>query len=138
MLSSDRGIDCVGRLHELASLPEERIEDTQEYQHIYYYNRLAMYYCMYNNNICMYLNILSFDNSITSSITYNTLSMKLKFMISLEIFTWWKTTIVNCKEQIDATRRMEFSSTHQVSFMCSSYIRIYVVTSMYWIYVRPT
>ena len=42
------------------------------------------YYC--NNNIHMYLNILSFDNFITSSITYHSLSMEFKFMISLEIF----------------------------------------------------
>ena len=38
-----------------------------------------------NNNICMYLNMLSFDNFITSSITYHMLSMELNFMISLEV-----------------------------------------------------
>ena len=37
--------------------------------------------------ICMYLNILLLDNFVTSSITYNMLSMELKFMISLEKFT---------------------------------------------------
>ena len=36
---------------------------------------------MYNNNILVYLNIVLFDNSIPSSITYHALSMKLRFMI---------------------------------------------------------
>ena len=60
------------------------MRDTQECQHIYYYTRPAMYYCMYNN-IHMYPNIPSFDNSIVFSITYHTFSMELKFMISLEV-----------------------------------------------------
>ena len=41
----------MSHLHEIASLPEERIEDTQEGHHIYYYNRLAMCYCIYINKI---------------------------------------------------------------------------------------
>ena len=47
------------RLHELVSLPKKKIEDTQECQQLY--TRLAMYLniIMYNNNVFMYLNILS-------------------------------------------------------------------------------
>ena len=80
------GIDYVDYLHELASLPE-KMKVTQEYWHICYYNRLATYNCVYYNNIhiYIYLNILSFDNSITSLITYHKLSMELKFMISLKV-----------------------------------------------------
>ena len=84
-LSINHSIYRVGCLHELASLPE-KIEDTQECQHIYYCNRLAMYYCTYNRFINMYFNSLLLDNFITFSVTYHMISMELKFMSSLEIF----------------------------------------------------
>ena len=81
-----------------------------------------MYYGMYNNTIHTYLNIISFDNSITSSIAYHVLSMKLKFMISLEMLTRCQNTIADHKECVSATGRKYISSTNQVSFMCSLYV----------------
>ena len=77
-----------------------------------------MYYCMYNNNISTYLNVLSFDNSITFLNTYHDFSVQLKLMISLEVRTWWSITLANYKENVRATGRMDVSSTHQVSFVC--------------------
>ena len=47
----NRSIDCVDCLHELVSLSEEKIDDTKEYRHLYYYTRPT---CMYNN-IHMYV-----------------------------------------------------------------------------------
>ena len=82
-----------------------------------------------------YLNIVSFNNSIASSITYHEFSMELQLMINLEIFTWWQITIVDYKDIIlYATGRMNFSSTHQVSFACS----LYISTSMCWLCVQVT
>ena len=103
-----------GHLHESGSLLEKRIEDTQERWHVYHYHRLAIYYCMYNNNICMYLNILSFDNSISSWIIYHMLCIELRFMISLEIFMWWQITIASCRNYVSATGRTDVSSIHRV------------------------
>ena len=111
------------------------IEDTQEWQNIYYYTTLAMYYCMDNNNNNMvYANVLSFDNSITSLITYHMLSMELKSMISLEVYMRQKITLANYKENVCTTGRIDLFSTHHISFMCL----LYIAALMCWLYVWLT
>ena len=81
-----------------------------------------MYYYMYSSNIHTYvLSILLFDNFITSLINDHMVSMEFKFVISLEIFTWWQITIDDDK-YISTTERMNISSAHQITFVCSLYV----------------
>ena len=65
---------------------------------------LLLYVCIH-----VYLSILLFDNSITSSITYHTLSMELKLMINLEIFTRWQIAIAEYKERVNARGEIDIS-----------------------------
>ena len=81
----------------------------------------------------MYLNILLFDNSITSAITYHGHSMELKFMISQEILMQGKITIGDYKEQEQQGQQM-FLVHIRLVFMCY----LYVATSMCWLCVRLT
>ena len=48
--SIDLNVNWVNYQHKLASLSQAG--EAQEFRHIYYYTRLAMYYCMYASNIC--------------------------------------------------------------------------------------
>ena len=82
------------------------------------------------NNIRMYLNIVLFDNSIISSITYHMLSMGLRFMISLEILTRLYNS--ELKEYLSTTRRMDVSSTHQFSFVCILNVAMFYPIHIFW------
>ena len=70
---------------------------------LYYTSYVCSYYCMYNNTH-MYFDILSFDNSIISSITYHTFSMELNFT---EVCMWWQITLANYIEHISTIGRTD-------------------------------
>ena len=81
----------------------------------------------------MYRNILSLKNSINSSITYHTLSIKLRFMISPEIFTIQQITIAYCKDY-ESTGEWAFP----VYIKLVSCVALYVATSVCWLCMQLT